>query len=94
MAPVSKQKRHLQQLALESKKRATTINNILLKEKENVIFIRVQESHILDPIYSSEEERGQDSEEWSAVNAEPDSDGPADDDTDDEDWQSLQRTVS
>ncbi|KAF8982588.1 hypothetical protein BGZ46_000992 [Entomortierella lignicola] len=38
-----------------------------------------------------ESSRGRD--EWNAVLAEPDSEGPAEDDTEDEDWQEVSRTL-
>lgn len=38
------------------------------------------------------QESSRDREEWNAVLAEPDSDGPAEDETDEEDWQEVRRT--
>jgi len=56
------------------------------QQEENVTYVPVIEGH---EIWESSRDR----EEWNDVLAEPDSDGPAEDDTDDEDWQEVRRTL-
>ncbi|KAG0002043.1 hypothetical protein BGZ79_003674, partial [Entomortierella chlamydospora] len=56
-------------------------------EDENVIYVQpVREGNEI-------QELSRDMEEWGAILAEPDSDGPVDDDTDEDDWQEARRTL-
>ncbi|KAF8957668.1 hypothetical protein BGZ46_002110 [Entomortierella lignicola] len=55
-------------------------------QDENVIYVPVREVYEV-------QEFSRDREEWDVILAEPDSDGPADDDTDGEDWREIRKPL-
>ncbi|KAI1292766.1 hypothetical protein EDD11_008584, partial [Mortierella claussenii] len=88
MPRVKKLTRHLRQIA-QGARRPATIAPVNQKQEENVVYAPVQEGDLLNPI----QELSRDMEEWNAMLAEPDSDGPVEDETDDKDWQKITRTL-
>jgi len=89
MPRVGKRTRHLRKIAQEAQQSAPA-DPVNQKQDDNVVLVPVQEGHCLNIL----PELSRDLQEWNAMLEEPDSDGPADDDTDDEDWQAIGRTLS
>ncbi|KAG0004166.1 hypothetical protein BGZ79_010122, partial [Entomortierella chlamydospora] len=91
MGRIGKRRQHLRELASKKTRLLPPINTTNQVQEENTIYVRVQESHPLNPI---QEELTRDLEEWRTLLEEPESDGPADSETDDEDWRALRQTLS
>ncbi|KAF9397218.1 hypothetical protein BGZ76_008462, partial [Entomortierella beljakovae] len=85
MPRAKKQSRHLRSIAVQRLKPITPTFNQELQD-EDVIYVPVREGY---KILGSSCDR----EEWDAILAEPDSDGPVETDTDEEDWQEVRRSL-
>ncbi|KAF9181702.1 hypothetical protein BGZ49_004806, partial [Haplosporangium sp. Z 27] len=86
MPRVKKQTQHLRRIARKARLHPILEQVYQEQQEENVINVPMKEGY---EIQESSRARN----EWNAVLAEPDSEGPAEDDTEDEDWQEVSRTL-
>ena len=87
MPRVKKLTQHLRRIAQKPKPPPPILDPVCQEQQEvSVIYVPVKAGYEI-------QESSRDIEEWNAVLTESDSDGPAEDDTDDEDWQAVRRTL-
>ncbi|KAF8945705.1 hypothetical protein BGZ46_005975 [Entomortierella lignicola] len=79
MPRVKKQTQHLRRIAREPRPIPILEQVYQGQQEEKVIDVPMKEDYEI-------QELSRDREEWNAILAEPDSNGPAEDDTEDEDW--------
>lgn len=90
MGRVAKRTQHLRGLASKKARLHPPVKSVDQVHEENVVYVRVQEGQLLNPV---PEELSRDLEEWRDLFDEPESDGPVDSETDDEDWRALTQTL-